>query len=43
MTFIDEKNKITYRNIKMYPLRGTPLNAQPSAILSLMGHIGYNL
>jgi prophage antirepressor-like protein len=31
-SFIDEKNKKKYRNIKVYPSRGTPLNAQPSAI-----------
>lgn len=31
-SFIDEKNKKTYSNIKVYPSRGTPLNAQPSAI-----------
>ena len=31
-SFIDEKNKKTYRKIKVYPSRGTPSNAQPSAL-----------
>lgn len=31
-TFIDDKNKVKYSEIKGYPSRGTPLNAQPNAI-----------